>query len=255
MMKIKIRKEILIGIIVLAAGAVAIGTIAWYAKFSERTKLAKDIVSLEPRKEGPPATIEGLREAIGRYEKQIEALVEVSARTGTYWKILAFRLRDKGLHTEAVEALERAISYQPGEAALHYQLGLSAAILGKAAHDYPGGTQSASTRSRDQYYALAEDAYLTAISLSPGYERPEYALAVLYAFEMNRPADAIPHIEKFLDTSRNDTEGLFVLARCYIMTGALSEAVRVYDQIIATAKDKALVADARRNRDYIIGLE
>jgi tetratricopeptide (TPR) repeat protein len=148
------------------------------------------------------------------------------------------------LHGEALVALEHAISYNPQDAALHYLTGVSAGVVAKSSLNFEG---SPGNMTRENYYALAENGYLRAISLDAGYVMPLYGLGVLYAFELDRPRDAIPYLLRRLDIS-SDVDTMFVLARSYYMTGSYQDAVAVYDRIIGTTRDDEKRIEAQINR-------
>jgi tetratricopeptide (TPR) repeat protein len=244
----KVRKETVIGAIVfiiLACGSVAVFT---YKKTSERSTLAKRIAELSP-KGGPPQGLDDLKKAIALYEEQIEAYVKAAAQTGVYWKILATRLQDRGLWSEAFRALEKALEYTPEDASLHYQLGVCAGILGKDSHDF---TLTGDTGERDRYYALAEEAYLRAIAMDERYTRPRYALAVLYTYELGRPEEAIPHLLRYREIMTRDTDALFVLAAAYYLTGQYESAVTQYDRILSLTKDPVRREQAEKNKKEIL---
>lgn len=242
----KIKKEVVIGIIIVLAVFTGIAGITIYRKSRNREDLAVRIAALS---DGPPSTIEGLRNAIAAYEKQIEQHVKDAAQLGVYWKILAVRLQDRGLHNEALDALERAIYFTPEDRALHYMTGVSAGYVAKNIHSFPGVDSS----ERDRYFALAEEGYLRAIEIDDRYLRPRYGVAVLYVFELDRPAEAVPHLLKYLEISGNDTDALFVLGRAYYVTGALKEALEVYDRIISITKDAQKRTEAQNNRQLVMG--
>jgi len=205
-----------------------------------RTELAERIISEGPSTE----SIEDIRNAIALYEKKIEQHVADAAKTGAYWKILALRLQDRELYGEALQALERAVYYTPTDASLHNAMGLSAGVMAKSIHLFPGRE----ALERDQYYALAEEAYLRAIELDSRYLRPRYGLGVLYVFELDRPEEAIPHLEQYLQISRNDVDTMFILARAYFMLENYEAAVELYDRIITLTRDDQKRIDARNNR-------
>ena len=196
-----------------------------------------------------PENIAKLKASIASYEKRIERHVKDAAATATYWKILAVRLQDRGLHGDALAALERAIFYSPSDPALHYYTGVSAGIIAKSIHLYPGSTDN----GREQYYALAEDSFLRAIELDGRYLRPRYSLGVLYVFELERPEDAIPHLERCLEISRNDVDTMFVLARAHYMLKNYRAALDIYDRIITLTRDEQKRVDAQNNRQLIMG--
>jgi tetratricopeptide (TPR) repeat protein len=242
----KLRKEGVIAIllmVVILGGAVFLLN---YLRNRERNALATRIAALEGRS-GVPTGIEDLKSAIALYEQRIENHVQDAAQTGIYWKILANRLQDKGLYNEALNALERAIYYNPADPALQYLVGISASMAAKGSLDFNTGS-----RSGDRYFGIAESAYLNSISLDETYARSRYALGVLYVFELDRPEEAIPHLEKYLDLTVNDTDGMFVLARAYFMTSRYEEALNVYDRILSISKDQKIRREAEENRRYVM---
>jgi tetratricopeptide (TPR) repeat protein len=237
-------------VIIIFVVVVLVSLAAYWASMRERdrnrTGFAQRIIS-----EGPSETTESIEEVrrnIALYEKRIEQHVADAARTGAYWKILAIRLQDRDLHGEALQALERAIYYTPIDPALHNAIGLSAAVMAKSIHLFPGRE----TFERDQYFTLAEEAYLRAIELDSRYLRPRYGLAVLYVFELDRPEEAIPHLEQYLQISRNDIDTMFVLARANYMLDNFQAAVELYDRIITLARDPQKRIDAQNNRQTVM---
>ena len=215
-------------------------------KNRERGELARKIFALGGGVQ--TATIDDIKASIAAYERQIDRFVETAAKTGMYWKILASRLQDRGLHGEALEALTRAIYYSPEDPALHYSTGISAGIIAKSAHDYPGRENV----ERAEYNKLAEQAFLRAIELDSRYLRPRYSLGVLYAFELDRPEEAIPHLELCLEISKNDVDTMFVLARAYYMKRDFQAALDLYDRIISITRVEQKKVDARNNRQLIL---
>ncbi|MDR0718839.1 MAG: tetratricopeptide repeat protein [Treponema sp.] len=243
----KIKKEVAIGIVVIACLVIAFLGVLFYQTEKTRNDMARHIAGLG--RDSPPETIEGLKTAIKAYEKQIENHVSQAAKIGIYWKILASRLQDRSLHNEALEALEQAIYYTPEDPALHYLTGISAGIAAKSQHDFVG----LDNPERQRLFVLSEDAYLRAIELDPRYLPPRYGLAVLYIFELDRPEDAIPHLLQYLEISKSDTDAMFLLASAYYMTEAFEEAVAEYDKIIRLTKDEEKRTRAQDNRQTVLG--
>ncbi|MDR2158739.1 MAG: tetratricopeptide repeat protein [Treponema sp.] len=248
-MQLKV-KEALKGIVIVLVIAAGIWVFFRYQHGKAHRDLAKKIAELSPGG-GPPETIEGLRAAIAAYEEQIELNVKEGAQTGVYWKILATRLADRGMHRDALDALERAIYFNGEEPTLFYLTGISAAVAAKSSLDFPGVKNGEDARNR--YFALAESAHLRAIELDPGYSRPRYAIGILYVFELDRPAEAIPHLRRYLELMSTDTDAMFTLARAYYVTGDTQSAVELYDRIITTTKDKTKKEEALRNREFVLG--
>ncbi|MDR2103322.1 MAG: tetratricopeptide repeat protein [Treponema sp.] len=244
----KIKKDLVTGIAVMAVIAFAVGGIILYQRNKTRNTLAAQIAEISGA--GTPQSIEDLRNAIALYEEQIAQHVKDAAQTGVYWKILATRLQDRGLHNEALEALERTIYYTPEDAAPYYLTGVSAAIVAKSSLEFAGGEAGA----RSHYFDLAESAYLRAIELDERYTRPRYGLSVLYLFELNRPEEAIPHLLRYLEIQTRDVDAMFLLARAYYMTERYEESLALYDRIISLTRDAVKRTEAERNKETVLGL-
>jgi len=239
-------KEILLGIFIILFFGWLITYIYRYESSSKNRELAKRIAELSPRG-GPPETIDGLRQAIALYENQIERNVREGAQTGVYWKILATRLADKKLDNDALGALERAIYFNSEDPILYYLTGVSAAKVAKSKVGFTADAE----KEREHYYKLSENSYLRALELDITYIKAMYGLAVLYAFELGRPQDAVVHLERYLQIQTSDINAMFVLARAYYMTGNFTSAIEIYDRIAARTKDQKTKQEALNNRDII----
>ena len=239
-------KEIAMGFLFITIIGFIGYSVFQYNKKRTNRELARRIAEISPRG-GPPETIEGLRQAIALYEAQIERNVREGAQTGVYWKILAIRLADRGMHNDALDALERAIYYNSEDPALFYSAGISAGIAAKSIVGFSPNAVS----EREHYYRLSENAYLRAFELDNAYTKPLYGLGVLYVFELNRPAEAIPHLERSLSIQGSDINTMFVLARAYAMTGSYSQAIELYERIISRSRDRQIQAEALNNIDTI----
>ena len=238
-------KDFFIGfLIILVIGSIIYGAI--HSRDKENRELARRIAELSPRG-GPPETIEGLRKAIALYEDQIERNVKEGAQTGVYWKILAIRLADRNMHNDALAAFERAIYFNSSDPVIYNLTGVSAGVVAKSIVGFSANAE----KEREHFYNLCESAYLRAIELDGTYTKPMYGLGVLYTFELNRPADAIPYLERYLEIFSSDIPAMFVLARAYVMTDNFIKAVGLYEKIIARTKDKNIRAQAMDNIDVI----
>ena len=239
-------KEIVLGIFVILVFGYLVTYIYRYESEKTNKDLAKRINELSPRG-GPPRSIDDLKIAIALYENQIERNVKEGVQTGAYWKILGVRLADKKMHNDALGAFERAIYYNTEDPALYYLAGISA---GKAAQSVIGFSADAD-KERERLYNLSENAYSRAIEMDSSYSKPMYGIGILYTFELNRPADAIPHLERYLKIETSDVPAMFVLARAYFMTENFSQAIELYDRIISRTKDQKVKEEALRNIDIV----
>jgi tetratricopeptide (TPR) repeat protein len=241
-------KDFLLGIIVVAIfGALAVFVYKYDGNKRHRD-LAKRIAELSPRG-GPPETIDGLKQAIALYEAQIELNVKEGTQTGSYWKILAIRLADRNMHRDALSALERAVYYNTEDPVLYYLTGVSAGSVAKSIVGFSTGEAG----EKEQYYQLSEKAYLRALELDAVYAKPMYGLGILYAFELDRPADAAARLERYLELQSSDIQAMFVLARAYYMIENYEKAVETYDRIISRTKDQKIKAEAQALRDVVQG--
>jgi tetratricopeptide (TPR) repeat protein len=215
----------------------------------EHKQLARRIAGLSPRG-GTPQTIEGLQQAIALYEDQIDLNVKTGVQTGTYWKILAIRLSDKGMHKDAIKAFERALYYNSDDPTLFYLTGESASLAASSTLNFSAD----SAPEKERYQNLAESAYLRAIELDPTYAKPKLGLGILYTFDMDRPSEALPHLERYQQLVSGDIRGMFVLARAYYMTEYYNRALELYDRIIYRTKDPKVKAEAQNNKEVIRNL-
>jgi tetratricopeptide (TPR) repeat protein len=239
-------KDAVIGLFVLVSFGVLIVMVYNYEIDKGHRDLAKRIIGLNSRS-GPPETIDGLKQAIALYEKQIELNVKTGAQTGVYWKILAIRLADKGMHKDAIEAFDRALYYNASDPTLFYLTGESASVAAASTLD----SNINSVSEKERYQNLAESAYLRAIELDPTYAKPKLGLGVLYTFDMDRPADAMPHLERYLQIMPSDIRGMFILARACFMTDNNERAIELYERIINRSKDTKVKAEAQNNIEFI----
>ncbi|WP_461246377.1 tetratricopeptide repeat protein [Treponema sp. R6D11] len=242
-------KETFLATLILIAVCVFVYFVYKEAMQKTNRELAKRIAELSPRG-GPPETIDGLRKAIALYEDQIERNVREGAQTGTYWKILAIRLADKNMHNDALDAFERAIYFNTEDATIYYLTGVSAASAAKSLV----GFSSNADKERNRLYKLSENSYLRALELDATYAKPMYGLGILYVFELDRPLDAIPYLERYLKINVSDVSAMFVLARAYYSTEKYSDAIDCYDRIINRTKDKNIKEEALKNKDIIQGM-
>lgn len=216
-------------------------------------KSYNQIKRLQAMEEGvsSPTTVDELKDAIGKYENRINDIMIAEQQTGIWWKILGSRYLDEGMYGDALAAFEKAIMYYPANPNLYYYVGLCAGYMADASLDY-GATGDLS--KRENYLKLAESAYSRAIELNPTYTRALYGLAVLYVFELDESAKAIPLLEKFLTIETKDTDAMFVLARAYYVNYEFQLAIDMYDRIIATTTSDKTKAEAEANKKIVMDI-
>ena len=107
---------------------------------------------------------------------------------------------------------------------------------------------------REHYFKLSENSYLRALELDITYTRPMYGLGILYVFELDRPNDAIGHLERYLQIQQSDTSAMFVLARAYFMIENFTKAAELYGRIADRTKDKNIKEEAINLRSFVQGM-
>jgi len=225
------RKGMVKSIFLLILVAAGITGIFVYKKIAMRNSLAARIAALSPRG-APPQSIEDLRAAIDLYGKKIEEHIQDAGKTGVYWKLLASRLMEgkEPMYGEALDALQHALRYYPEDESIHYLIGISAGNMARAEYFSP--------EIQVEHYRVSEEAYLRAIDLYPRYGRALYGLAVLYVYELDRPDEALPYLERFMEINPNDAKGMFVFAAANYMLKDYAVTVDWYDRIIRATRDK-----------------
>ena len=244
----KTKKGAAIGITVVTLIILAALIAFLHERHTLRTEFAHQIAEQGTGRWARPDNITQLRRSIAAYERRIAQHVHSAARSATYWKLLGIRLQQRGLHGEALEAFARAIDLAPEDPTLHHHTGISAAITAKSFHLFPGRDIT----DRVLHFNLAEEAFLRAIELDDRYLRPRYSLGVLYVFDLDMPEEAIPHLRRVLEISRNDIDTMFVLARAFYMTGNFREAIDLFDRIIMLTRDAQTRINAQNNRETVM---
>jgi len=249
-MKTTKKNSLVVVLVVIVLLAAVIAAMFYFRRSSARGELAGRIVEMGPAG-APPETIEGLKSAIAVYEARLEAHVKDAAQAGIYWKILAVRLIDRQMYGEALEALNRAVAYFPDDATLFYLRGLSAASVAKSLNEAAGPDQK---KERSRLLAMAEKDHLRSIALQDRYARPRYALGVLYIFELDKSAAAIPQLERYLELESRDVDAMFLLARAYYEQGKNEPALDWYERIIGLTKDEVRLTEAEKNKKMLLDL-
>jgi tetratricopeptide (TPR) repeat protein len=234
-------------LIILAAGGISL----WlYVRNNQAANLARQIASLGNG--GTPQSIADLKKGIELYGKDIDRLVKDHERTATYYRILASRYQDQGMHREALDALEEAIKIDSDNATYFYMTGISATYVANGSLDWAKDGHYDANTIRNRYYAMAEDAFKRAIAIDPAYSRPYYGLALLYTEYMDKPSEAIPLLLKYNTIVKNDWEAYGELAKAYYMTGQYKECISCYETLLtfSLSKDQKAQVNALKQQAW-----
>ena len=148
--------------------------------------------------------------------RELDRTVATNPHDATAQADLGRLLVEAGQPARALSHLEAARARAPEVAETAYYLGAARLRLGDATAGRPLIEE-----------ALARDPRL-------GYGEPHLRLADYY-LDHDRPAEALPHLERFHELHASSVEGQYKRARAYLATGrtdlaraALEEAVRAY---------------------------
>ena len=191
-----------------------------------------------------PNTEAELKDAIRKYERRVDDIIIAEGRIGIWYKILGSRYMDQKMYKKALKAFQSALEYYPENPNLFYQAGLAASLTAKNSLDFElTGTDI----EKKRYFSLAVSAYTRALEIDPKHSKAVYALSVLYIFELNRPAEAIPILEKIAEWEKKPIDHLFLLGAAYYMTGENEKAIAVYERIIEISSSAEKKAKAESN--------
>lgn len=194
-------------------------------------------------KELSAQTIEELKEGIAAYEKEAERTIEATEQLGIYYKLLAVQYLDREMYGPAMESIENALFYYPENPILYHLGGVCSARMAKV--DIQGNNRSELLNKAEKYY-------LRAIELDSGYVDSLYGLSVLYIFELDKPFDAEPLLKRILSREKRNSDAMFLLARVYVLSGRIEDAVALYETIEETAPDPVKKAQAAENRRLLM---
>lgn len=191
-----------------------------------------------------PNTEAELKDAIRKYERRVDDIIIAEGRIGIWYKILGSRYMDQKMYKKALKAFQSALEYYPENPNLFYQTGLAASLTAKNSLDFElTGTDI----EKKRYFDLAASAYNRALEIDSKHSKAVYALSVLYIFELNRPAEAIPILEKIAEWEKKPIDHLFLLGAAYYMTGENEKAIAVYEHIIEISSSAEKKAKAESN--------
>lgn len=196
-----------------------------------------------------PLTIDELKEAIKKYSDRVAETQLAMSQVGMWYRLLGTRYVDNKMYGEAMKCFQEALKYYPNNQNLYYYVGLCSGYMSHAALDF-GGTGS--MEMKFNYLKTSEEAYKRAIEIDDRYTNALYGLAVLYVFELDESAKAIPLLEKLLTIDTHHTDAMFVLARSYYQNFEYEKSVAMYDKILATTKLPEKQADAETNKRIVL---
>ena len=179
--------------------------------------------------------IRELKSEIRRVDREIEDTIEKVRDRGTYYKLLGLKYMDYDMWAEGVDAFTGALHVYPDNSRLHYY---RAVCLGQS------GINESSRTLRQELFERAEFDYLRATELDGIYTSPLWGLAILYVYELDRPRDAEPVLDRLMDIEPSNEKAILLRAELYKAAGDKMRALELYHRLQVDGKDKEIKQEA-----------
>lgn len=186
--------------------------------------------------------IQELRADIRRYSDTVEEITTAMSRVASFQKMLANELMQQNMYEPALEALQRAMELQTGNPVLYY-LGAVASGHAARAHIIDG--------RRMEYLVQAEQLYREAVRINPRYREALYGLAIVLAFELDQPREALVYARRVAEIETRDPAIRFLLANVLVRNEEYEEAIGIYDELARSAPSPEQRRAAAANRDQV----
>lgn len=228
-------------------GALIVVLVAFFSGCAEQREAELDflIATEEAQYEGvsvPSERIQELRSEIRRYRDQVEEVTTAMSRVASFQKMLANELMQQNMWEPALEALQQAMELQTGNPVLYYLAAVASGYSARA-HIIDG--------RREEYLQQAEQLYRAAIEINPQYREALYGLAVLLAFELDRPGEALEYARRVATIETRDPAIRFLLANVLVRNEQYQAAAEIYDELAKNAPSADQRRRAASNRDEV----
>lgn len=189
-----------------------------------------------------PERVAQLRADIERYRAEVSQTLDRMMRVATFQKMLANELMQQELYGPALDALTSAIAIQTDNPVLYYLAAVAGARSAKA--QPTPAAEVALLRQAERHYRIA-------LEIRPEYQQALFGLAVLLAFELDRPEDALEYAQRLAQLETGDVAVRFLHANVLVRAGELERAVDVYDRIVSQETGEQR-RQAQDNRDRLL---
>ncbi|MAG13926.1 MAG: hypothetical protein CMN78_04965 [Spirochaetales bacterium] len=189
-------------------------------------------------------SVKSLRDELESIEDDVESIILTGERLGLLYKTVALRYMDREMYGLARDYFRKALDIYPNNHLISYKAGLCMAQLAQSYAD---------PAERQQKFLQSAAHYLHAIRMDGSYIDALYALSILYIFELDQPAEALPHLERIVSIQSKQYRAMFLLARVHVGFGRIDDAAALYQEITENSRDREEVARAEENRRSIVG--
>lgn len=185
-----------------------------------------------------------LQDAGKKYQEIINQKIYAQDRLASVYRALAERSLAKTQYGYAAQYFAEGLKILPNSAYLRYGLGISYANL----------IESSDTEEKKKdFIERAYNNIKFAVEKDPENANYNAAYASILTAHLNRPKEALPHIEKALSVYGNNIDYLFVLARVQYEIGENEASANTYRNIIALSGDERVRKQAEDNIKRLIG--
>jgi len=210
------------------------------------TELAERVYDLEQTGGSPedPEKIKEIRKEINKWEKELNDAITAGRNTGRYYRVLGLKFMDYKMYAPARDSFSRAIEITPENARLYYYRGVAVSRLAIARDN---------EEERGMELEQSEKDYQRGIALDPKFMPPYYSLAILYIYELDRPFEAEPYLQKFLEVERSDGRARLLYGQLLEQMGQPEKAMDQYTKLLSlsgyTEEKKQAEAYLKRIRE------
>ena len=195
-------------------------------------ELAERVYELEAagNPEEEPEKIREIKKEINRWEDELNDAIDAARHTGRYYKTLGLKYMDYKMFGPAAESFSRALEITPENARVYYYRAVANGRLAVSRDD--------AQQSAEELLSVERD-YKKAIDLEPRFMSPYYSLAVLYIYELERPFEAAPYLDKYLEVERSDGRALLLYGQLLEQMDRPEEAMDIYRRLLSLTDYKA----------------
>ena len=189
-------------------------------------ELAERVYELENigSAEEEPEKIREIKKEINHWEKELNDAIDAARHTGRFYRTLGLKYMDYKMFGPAAMSFSRAIEITPENGRLYYYRAVANGRLAVSRDD---------AELRAEGLASVEEDYKRAVSLDARFMPPYYSLAILYIYELERPFEAAPYLEKYLEVERSDGRALLLYGQLLEQMNRPEEAVDLYRRLLS----------------------
>lgn len=211
---------------------------------SKKTKeLANQVYETEEDRVNSDKRIRELTRDIKKVEKDLDELLDLYQKNGNFHRAMGIKMIHYKMFYKAYEHFNKALEFFPNSEMIHYYRGLSAA-------------QYAKSQDQDhiyrEYIDRARISYEYSLELNPRFPKGLYALSIIYVYEIDRPDDAKPLLDRLLEISTREFDAMLLRSLLFERDGELNRAIDLYDKVLRLSENQKHILIATENRERVL---